>query len=955
MSGGDIVANTVSFTVIITTSFALSVPNGYVGSAVTVTGSGFTASTPISFYWDSSSTPMVTSPATITTNSSGAIPAGSTITIPAAYRGRHYISSPSLGANSQPFDVLSRIVINNPPSGGVGTTVTVTGTGFAATPSNVNIAVDGVNLTGTSPASINATATGGFYCTFLMPSVSSGDHTILASDNGGSASSTFSVVPTIYLSSTSSTVGINVIIYGSGFSAAQNLAVSFETTAGSGVFSTSGLTTIPVVPTTDLTGAFINNPISFAIPGVAAGTHTIKVTDQSGHWATTTITVLPPTMSITPINGILGSQVTITGSGFAPGLSVSVLWDTAALTTIPATVTATSSGTVSATFAAPISVGGAHTVRVQDPTGNSATATFTVLPPTISITPVNGTVGSPVTITGSGFAPGLGVSILWDTTALTTIPVTVTASSTGAVSATFAAPTSVVGAHTVRVQDPSSNSATATFTVQSTISITPVNGTVGTQVTVTGSGFAPGLSVNVFWDTTALTTTPATLTTTSTGTISATFASPLSAGGAHTIKAQDTSSNFANATFTTKPKIVLTPATGAYGDTITITYSGFTASSTVTSTGIISGSAQYSLTTTPATVPIDANGNGTATFRVSNLFHGNWTVQATDSANGSAQATLAVTQKISLNTNTGVAGDVIAVTGTGFAASQGISLKYNGVALTTLPSSVTSEASGAFACQFTVPPTAAGVIPLTASDGDNMATLNFTATAKATISKATSSSDEGFVGQSLTITASGFLPSHAITITYASTPVTLKTVTSDDFGSFTATVTIPASPAGQHTITASDGTTTKTFAFFMDSTAPAAPTLLTPIDKFKPKQPVPFGWGSVIDPSGVTYTLQLSQDATFSTFLLEHTGLTTITYTMTVAEKLASSGSKTPYYWRIRATDAAGNVGAWSTSNTFTIGFIWPSWIIHVWYGLGIVLALILGLWFGRRIAYQSY
>jgi hypothetical protein len=74
---------------------------------------------------------------------------------------------------------------------------------------------------------------------------------------------------------------------------------------------------------------------------------------------------------------------------------------------------------------------------------------------------------------------------------------------------------------------------------------------------------------------------------------------------------------------------------------------------------------------------------------------------------------------------------------------------------------------------------------------------------------------------------------------------------------------------------------------------------------------------------------------------------------MTDAEKLKSF--KTPYYWRVRATDAAGDVGAWSTSNTFTIGFIWPTWIIHVWYGLGIVVALILGLWLGRRMAYQSY
>jgi len=35
--------------------------------------------------------------------------------------------------------------------------------------------------------------------------------------------------------------------------------------------------------------------------------------------------------------------------------------------------------------------------------------------------------------------------------------------------------------------------------------------------------------------------------------------------------------------------------------------------------------------------------------------------------------------------------------------------------------------------------------------------------------------------------------------------------------------------------------------------------------------------------------------------------------------------------------------------------FIMPSWMIHVWYGLGILVALILGLWLGRRMAYQNY
>jgi phosphodiesterase/alkaline phosphatase D-like protein len=133
--------------------------------------------------------------------------------------------------------------------------------------------------------------------------------------------------------------------------------------------------------------------------------------------------------------------------------------------------------------------------------------------------------------------------------------------------------------------------------------------------------------------------------------------------------------------------------------------------------------------------------------------------------------------------------------------------------------------------------------------------------------------------------------------------------------------------------------------------------LLLPLTASKPGQPITFSWSAVTtDPSGVTYTLEISQDSTFATTIIPNiTGLTTTSYTMTAAEKLASASSKNPYYWRVQAIDLAGNVGAWSTANTFTIGFIWPSWIINVWYGLGIIVALILGLWLGRRMAYQSY
>ncbi len=775
------------FTIVASSSFSLSAFSGLVGDSVTITGSGFSTTAATTFYWDSAFLTSATASGSPSTLSG-------TFIIPAAARGPHTITASLTGTQPQTFSVASNLVISSPSpaSGGVGDAISLTGTGFAPS-ANVTISVDGAPVT-VSPAVITNT-TGGFTAAFIMPTVASGVRTIQATDGGGydATPPTFAIGPKITLSTSSGLVGSNVIISGNGFSALQNLTVQIETAPGSGLYSTTPLTTIPASPAADSSGAFGSNtsppnPISFAIPGIAGGTYKIKVTDQLTHSATANVTVLP------------------------------------------------------------------------------------------------------------------------------------------------------------------------------TMSITPGNGTVGTQVTVTGSGFAPSLGVNIFWDAVAITTTPATVTSSATGTISATFASPPSAGGTHTVKAQDTQGSSASATFTAKPKIVLTPATGAYGDSITITFSGFTASSNVTTVQLLSGSTSaYSLTTTPPTVAIDANGSGSATFSVINVSNGSWTVQAADSSGGSAQATLAVTQKIILTTATGVAGDVVTVTGTGFAINKPITANYGTLALTLTFSqgSTGTDSTGSFAALFTVPATAAGAITIKVGDGPNVtgntSTATFTTTAKATVSKATTKTDPGYVGMELTVSGTGFKSASDIVVTFESAPVTVATVTSDVGGSFTATFKVPAGVAGNHTIKATDNATTREFSFFMDSTPPAAPALLTPLDKFKPKQPVPFSWGAVTDPSGVTYTFQISQDSAFTTLILEKKDMAGVAYKMTDAEKLKSAGVKVPYYWRVRATDAAGNVSGWSTANTFTIGFIWPSWIIHVWYGLGIVVALILGLWFGRRMAYQSY
>ena len=213
-------------------------------------------------------------------------------------------------------------------------------------------------------------------------------------------------------------------------------------------------------------------------------------------------------------------------------------------------------------------------------------------------------------------------------------------------------------------------------------------------------------------------------------------------------------------------------------------------------------------------------------------------------------------------------------------------------------------------------------------------TVSFSVTPSATIS-----SSSGYVGSDITINGTGFGANKGITVKYDATPVT--TTTTDANGTFTVSFKAPVSVGGNHVITVTDGTSTKDFTFAMDSTSPSAPTLSTPANLTKTKNMPTLSWAAVTDSSGVTYTLQISKDAAFSNVILQKQGLTTPSYTLTTLEKLESASKSAPYYWRVKAVDAASNESAWSTSQTFLVGLALEDWAIYIVVG---VVAILLGV-----------
>jgi hypothetical protein len=764
--------------------------------------------------------------------------------------------------------------------------------------------------------------------------------TAVGSIDGSTAPVPFTVSASLMVTPNIGNVGDNIYITGSGFTAGLQVPILWDgtqiavaTANGAGVVSTS-----------------------VTIPECRRGDHALSTNLVSG---STTVTVNSKIV-LDKTSGGSGETVTVKGTGFGYPENVTISGMAFASSVSASTTTL---GSFSTTFVVPSTAArGTYTITATG-VGGSATAIFTVAPKIYLTLPTGQTSVSPgdvITINGNNFSTG-NVIFKLDGSVLSNL--TAVADTTGTFSGvTFTVPNlparSTKYEITATGSDSMGDGETFSIVPKVVLSATSVN--TGSQVTISGYGFAASATVTI----TIPGGTSLTATTDTSGTITGTpvFTVPNGVGGSKTVRVTD-GINSATATYDLKPKVTLSQADAVYDASITATGSGFAASADI-SLHIQSGQTEYYLNTIPSAVKVDSNGSWSAVFTVPLVTNGNWNIRAYVGSDYVTSTVLAVKASIVLSPDSGASGDEVSVSGFGFNPGKSITLKYNGTAIKT--TGISADGNGYFAAVFNVPASAAGTFSVEATDNFATAKADFVSVAGAVISVTTDQNTPGYVGQEVTISGTGFKPSTSIIITIESTAIQVATVTSSAQGSFTATFTIPAVAKGNHVIRASDGSTTKEFAYYMEGTAPSKVELVAPVDKFKPKQPIPFSWNPRNDPSGVTYEFQLSRDASFSTVLLSKTGLTASSYVLSAADsvtidgklysanKLPSSGD-TPYCWRVRAIDGAGNAGPWSEVNTFTIGFIMPSWMIHVWYGLGILVALILGLWLGRRMAYQSY
>lgn len=533
------------------------------GTSVTITGTGFQSGAVVRFGGTAATNVVVTSATTLTATTPAHAPGAVTVQV--------VNTDGQSGSLASAFTYLaaSPPVVGgvSPTSGttGGGTTVTITGTGFAS-----GATVRFGNASATAVTVLSSTQ-----LTAITPA-GSGTVDVRVTNPDGQVGQlndayTYISTPAPTLTSVSPNTGIrtggtSVTLTGSGF--LPGAVARFGSTNAT---STVVLSPTQIIATTPSVGS----------TGVVA----VTVTNTDGKAATLsnafTFTTSMFVTAVSPSSGTTGggTPVTITGNGFVPGATVR--FGTSNATSVVA-------GGNLITAVTPARSAGTVTVQVINPGGESAslanafTYVTTASPTVAAVTPSAGPLGggNTVTVTGTNFNPG--ATVLFGSRAATGVIVSTSTQLTAIVPAGASLGSVSVTVRNTDGRDGTKSNAYAYVTAPTLTSVSPSVGTTlgGTEVTLTGTNFATGMVV-IFGGT------PATNVTVTSST-SAKVTTAANAAGTVSVIVQTPSGQafLANAFTYRQPAVVssVSPGTGpaSGGTLVTIIGSGFTSGSTVT-------------------------------------------------------------------------------------------------------------------------------------------------------------------------------------------------------------------------------------------------------------------------------------------------------------------------------------------------------------------------------------
>ncbi len=469
-----------------------------------------------------------------------------------------------------------------------------------------------------------------------------------------------------------------------------------------------------------------------------------------------------------PNSGVAESvQAVVTYTGAVTGAPLSVTFSG---TSSPAGYTYAGSGPSSLTINGPssVTVASLSTWTIPNPASFtlytytvSATATVTGVgtvtgttsftPATMTVGPASGLMGSTTTARGAGYAASSSVTLSFNGIAITPSGTSnatctfssatgvITTTATGTFACRFVVPNGApAGATTVWASDAltGQNDSSPYSVTAWSVTLGPSSGLVGSTATGRGAGYAGSSSVALQIDgvtiipsgtsnaTCTFSSATGVITTTAAGAFTCRFTIPVGAGSGPgilyandtTYPVQEATASFTVTSWTISP---LSITSGVQATSVTVTATGFAASSSVTLAFDGLSVTVSTCTVGTAGSPITTSGAGAFTC-VFTIPYGSpagaGSLLATDSTSGqTASAAFSVTAwTLSVSPGSGAHGTATAVTitGVGFAVSSTVQLYYNGAII--IPSSCSSgtitgtntivtTAAGGLVCSYTVP------------------------------------------------------------------------------------------------------------------------------------------------------------------------------------------------------------------------------------------------------------
>jgi hypothetical protein len=483
------------------------------------------------------------------------------------------------------------------------------------------------------------------------------------------------------------------------------------------------------------------------------------------------------------------------------------------------------------------------------------------------------------------------------------------------------------------------------------IELSPEYGLPGTNVTVSGHGFAAGVLVDIYYDGTAEDDRIDTLTTGGNGDFTIVITIPEGCQGHHEVSARGKYAS-ADTYFTVEPGLTMTPENGPVGTTVAVEGKGFAKNEDGIELLYYYLNGDYK--TVESNIIANSKGSWQTSFQVPLSTRGKHKIDADGAETKLYQvkdATFTVTAQISLDESSGFVGDPVTMTGSRFAAHEkGIQVLFDGQAVVT---DIKADSEGEWEASFEVPEMPTGGHGVTAqgeqTSKEDVGDLSFEIKPDIVLSPT-----EGHVATNLTVTGHGFAADETVDIMYDGSVI--ATAETDDEGNFEASLPAPESQYGEHLVAAGYGGENHANApFAMESVPPGRPALISPSNRSRVgligREVTPtLEWSAVSDDSGVRYSLQIatSDDFDESSMIASVTGLTETSYTL---DRALPYGT---YYWIVQAVDGAQNESGWTTAGSFRIGLLplWGSIVIAV--ALVVFLAALIRALVRRRGIYYD-